>query len=38
MIQFKEKSRKEGVENASVGLFTYPDLMTADILLYQVML
>ncbi|KAG7642070.1 unnamed protein product [Arabidopsis thaliana] len=35
MIQFKEKSRKEGVENASVGLFTYPDLMTADILLYQ---
>ncbi|CAH8263600.1 unnamed protein product [Arabidopsis lyrata] len=35
MTQFKEKSRKEGAEDASVALFTYPDLMTADILLYQ---
>lgn len=35
MIQFKEKSRKEGGENASVGLFDYPVLMSADVLLYQ---
>ncbi|KAL1224581.1 Tryptophan--tRNA ligase, chloroplastic/mitochondrial [Cardamine amara subsp. amara] len=35
MIQFKEKSRKEGGENASVSLLVYPDLMAADILLYQ---
>ena len=30
MIQFKEKSK--GKDNFSVGLFTYPVLMTADIL------
>ncbi|EOA27224.1 hypothetical protein CARUB_v10023333mg [Capsella rubella] len=35
MIQFKEKSRKEGGENASAALLIYPDLMAADILLYQ---
>lgn len=35
MTQFKDKSAKEGAENASVGLFTYPVLMAADILLYQ---
>lgn len=35
MTQFKDKSAKEGSENASVGLFTYPVLMAADILLYQ---
>jgi len=34
MIQFKEKARKQG-ENVSVGLFDYPVLMAADILLYQ---
>ena len=35
MTQFKDKSQKQGAENASVGLFTYPILMAADILLYQ---
>lgn len=34
MTQFKEKS-KENKERASVGLFDYPALMAADILLYQ---
>lgn len=34
MIQFKEKSQKAG-ENINAGLFTYPALMAADILLYQ---
>lgn len=34
MIQFKEKARKQG-ENVGVGLFDYPVLMAADILLYQ---
>lgn len=33
MTQFKEKS--EGQVNVSAGLFTYPALMAADILLYQ---
>jgi tryptophanyl-tRNA synthetase len=35
MIQFKDKSAKEGQDQASVGLFTYPILQAADILLYQ---
>ncbi|GCE42781.1 tryptophan--tRNA ligase [Rhodococcus sp. NPDC057014] len=35
MTQFKDKSSKQGSENASVGLFTYPVLMAADILLYR---
>ncbi|NJC69435.1 tryptophan--tRNA ligase [Planosporangium thailandense] len=35
MTQFKDKSAKQGAERASVGLFTYPVLMAADILLYQ---
>lgn len=35
MTQFKDKTAKGGVEAASVGLFTYPMLMAADILLYQ---
>ncbi len=35
MTQFKDKTAKGGTENASVGLFTYPVLMAADILLYQ---
>ena len=34
MTQFKEKSGKK-CESASVGLFTYPVLQAADILLYQ---
>ncbi|GAB6117821.1 tryptophan--tRNA ligase [Thermoanaerobacter brockii subsp. lactiethylicus] len=33
MTQFKDKSK--GKESVSVGLFTYPDLMAADILLYN---
>jgi tryptophanyl-tRNA synthetase len=35
MIQFKDKSKKKGQENVSVGLFDYPVLMAADILLYD---
>ncbi len=35
MTQFKDKSAKGGSEQASVGLFTYPILQAADILLYQ---
>lgn len=35
MTQFKDKSAKQGQEAASVGLFTYPILQAADILLYQ---
>src|ERR1700722_14210172 len=35
MIQFKDKSSREGQDHASVGLFTYPILQAADILLYQ---
>jgi tryptophanyl-tRNA synthetase len=34
MTQFKDKSKKVG-ENIGVGLFDYPALMAADILLYQ---
>lgn len=35
MTQFKDKTAKGGTDKASVGLFTYPILMAADILLYQ---
>ena len=35
MTQFKDKSSKGGADASSVGLFTYPVLMAADILLYQ---
>ena len=35
MTQFKDKSTKGGTDSASVGLFTYPILMAADILAYQ---
>ncbi|MFG2984311.1 tryptophan--tRNA ligase [Streptomyces sp. NPDC048258] len=35
MTQFKDKSARGGVNNATVGLFTYPILQVADILLYQ---
>ena len=35
MTQFKDKSSKSGEGAASVGLFTYPILQAADILLYR---
>jgi len=35
MTQFKDKSAKQGADAASVGLFAYPVLMAADILLYS---
>jgi tryptophanyl-tRNA synthetase len=35
MTQFKDKSAKQGADTSSVGLFTYPILMAADILAYQ---
>jgi tryptophanyl-tRNA synthetase len=35
MTQFKDKSQKQGADRSSVGLFTYPILQAADILLYQ---
>jgi len=35
MIQFKDKTAKGGADRATVGLFTYPVLQAADILLYQ---
>ncbi len=35
MTQFKDKSAKIGGERTSVGLFNYPVLMAADVLLYN---
>ncbi|HEX6232793.1 MAG TPA: tryptophan--tRNA ligase [Jiangellaceae bacterium] len=35
MTQFKDKSARQGTEGTTVGLFTYPILQAADILLYQ---
>ncbi|MBY6365782.1 tryptophan--tRNA ligase [Rhodococcoides corynebacterioides] len=35
MTQFKDKSAKQGSDHTSVGLFTYPILQAADILLYR---
>jgi tryptophanyl-tRNA synthetase len=35
MTQFKDKSARGGAERQSVGLFTYPILQAADILIYQ---
>lgn len=35
MTQFKDKSAKQGESGTTVGLFTYPVLMAADILLYD---
>ncbi len=35
MTQFKDKSSKQGNDRSTVGLFTYPILQAADILLYQ---
>ena len=35
MTQFKDKAARQGADAASVGLFAYPTLMAADILLYN---
>jgi tryptophanyl-tRNA synthetase len=35
MTQFKDKTARYGADTANVGLFTYPVLMAADILLYD---
>ncbi|MGU3431664.1 tryptophan--tRNA ligase [Actinomycetes bacterium M1A6_2h] len=35
MTQFKDKSAKNGSDQSTVGLFSYPMLMAADILLYR---
>lgn len=35
MTQFKDKAQRHGTEGTNVGLFTYPMLMAADILLYN---
>jgi tryptophanyl-tRNA synthetase len=35
MTQFKDKSARQGTDATTVGLFTYPVLQAADILLYQ---
>jgi tryptophanyl-tRNA synthetase len=35
MTQFKDKSAKQGTDHTTVGLFTYPALMVADILVYR---
>jgi tryptophanyl-tRNA synthetase len=35
MTQFKDKSQKQGTDSATVGLFTYPVLQAADVLLYD---
>jgi tryptophanyl-tRNA synthetase len=35
MTQFKDKAQKQDLDRATVGLFTYPILMAADVLLYQ---
>lgn len=35
MTQFKDKASKGGEEQASLGLYSYPALMAADILLYK---
>jgi tryptophanyl-tRNA synthetase len=35
MTQFKDKSQREGTAGTTVGLFTYPVLMAADILVYR---
>jgi len=35
MTQFKDRAAKGGSDSTKVGVFTYPMLMAADILLYQ---
>ncbi|GAC69835.1 tryptophan--tRNA ligase [Gordonia soli] len=36
MTQFKDKSARQGTDAAGVGLFTYPILMAADILAFEI--
>ena len=35
MTQFKDKSLKQGADSTTIGLFTYPVLQAADVLLYD---
>ncbi len=35
MTQFKDKAQRQGTDSTTVGLFTYPVLMAADVLLYD---
>ena len=35
MTQFKDKAARQAADHVSVGLYTYPMLMAADVLLYQ---
>ncbi|HUO38646.1 MAG TPA: tryptophan--tRNA ligase [Mycobacterium sp.] len=35
MTQFKDKAQRQSAESTTVGLFTYPVLMAADVLLYE---
>ena len=35
MTQFKDKAQTQGADSTTVGLFTYPVLMAADVLLYD---
>jgi tryptophanyl-tRNA synthetase len=35
MTQFKDKSQRQGTDSTTVGLFTYPVLQAADVLLYD---
>ena len=35
MTQFKDKTQRQGSETTTVGLFTYPVLQAADVLLYD---
>jgi tryptophanyl-tRNA synthetase len=35
MTQFKDKSARQGADRATVGLFTYPILQAADVLIHQ---
>ncbi|HEU5473909.1 MAG TPA: tryptophan--tRNA ligase [Actinophytocola sp.] len=35
MVQFKDKSAKQGTDRVSIGLFSYPSLQAGDILLYR---
>jgi len=35
MTQFKDKSQRQGADSTTVGLFTYPVLQAADVLLYD---
>src|ERR1700710_1952598 len=35
MTQFKDKAQRQGTDSTTVGLFTYPVLQAADVLLYD---